>query len=220
MNEWSLKAGTGSGSSVERSEGEEYDAGLEYTGGRGVKFGIETDPAFPGQFRVRSSKIETMVRMTNWEYFEATARFERVLEATGVIAALEERGAVEGDLIMIADLDFDYSPKKNKYIPQELLDRDERWARQTSPSFSPASTSSDATVQPIELDGSADDGDDDDDDDDDYVFNPDDFDMDFSDLDLDMDGTDDGQAVGGGGGAFEEQPAFEKSVGGAAGAIE
>jgi Obg family GTPase CgtA-like protein len=168
-------------------DGEEYDAQLGLVGGRGVRFDIETDPAFPGQFRVKSSRIEKMVQMTNWEYFEATARFERVLEATGIIAALEERGAVEGDLIMIADLDFDYSPKRNKYIPQDLLDRDERWAETTAEAGDYG-----MVAAAIELDGSMDDGadDDDDDDDDDYVFNPADFDLDFDEMDFQADNSD------------------------------
>ena len=38
------------------------DAHLELVGPSGVRFGIETDPDYPGQFRVLSSKMETMVK--------------------------------------------------------------------------------------------------------------------------------------------------------------
>ena len=44
--------------------------------------------------------------MTNWEYFEAADRFERVLEATGITKALEvsppcARGAVCSRVILL-----------------------------------------------------------------------------------------------------------------------
>uniref|UniRef100_A0A7S1FY25 OBG-type G domain-containing protein n=1 Tax=Corethron hystrix TaxID=216773 RepID=A0A7S1FY25_9STRA len=88
-------------------------------------FELECDPAFPGQWRVNGNYIEGVARMTHWEYPEAVERFGRILEATGIAAALEERGAVDGDLVMIDKYDFDFSPgRTNVYIPKELLDRD------------------------------------------------------------------------------------------------
>ena len=95
-------------------------------GPNGVQFEIKVDPSYPGQFRVHSARIERLVQMTNWDYFEARDRFERVLEATGIVAALEKHGAIEGDTVMIADMDFDYSPTRNKYLPQNLGDREYR----------------------------------------------------------------------------------------------
>jgi hypothetical protein len=62
------------------------DAHLSLVGARGFRFEIDHDPVrHPGQFRVRSNRIESMVRMTRWEYYEASTRFERVLEATGIL---------------------------------------------------------------------------------------------------------------------------------------
>jgi GTPase len=40
--------------------------------------------------------IEKVVLMTNWDYYEAVERFQRVLDATGINAALKERGALDG----------------------------------------------------------------------------------------------------------------------------
>ena len=99
-------------------------------GARGVRFGIETDEAFPGQFRVVSQRLETMVAMTNWGYAEAADRFERVLEATGVLAALAAAGCKKGDLVMVGDVDFNYSPTVggNAFVPLALLERDRRIA--------------------------------------------------------------------------------------------
>lgn len=70
---------------------------------------------YPGQFRVVGESIEKLVLMTNWDYYEAAMRFQRILEARGVTAALKERGAKEGDLVMIGDWDFDFFEKNNNF---------------------------------------------------------------------------------------------------------
>jgi GTP-binding protein len=63
--------------------------------------------------------------MTHWEYPEAVERFGRQLQALGIADELIARGAADGDLVMIDEYDFDFSPgMTNPYIPQELLDRD------------------------------------------------------------------------------------------------
>ena len=71
-------------------------------------FDIETDPAFPGQFRVTGDRIVRIARMTVWDYYEAVQRFQRVMEAMGVDNALRKAGARAGDLIMIDKWDFEY----------------------------------------------------------------------------------------------------------------
>ncbi|GMH90680.1 hypothetical protein TrVE_jg5969 [Triparma verrucosa] len=89
-------------------------------------FHIETDPSYPGQWRIVGEYIEGIAKMTHWEYPEAVERFGRIIEATGISAELEKQGAEEGDLIMIDKFDFDFSPAKtNPYIPPELLAQDE-----------------------------------------------------------------------------------------------
>jgi GTP-binding protein len=53
-------------------------------------FEVFTDERYPGQFRVVGAKIEKVVLMTNWDYYESVQRFQRILEAEGISAALKE----------------------------------------------------------------------------------------------------------------------------------
>lgn len=63
--------------------------------------------------------------MTHWEYPEAVERFGRQLDALGISAELQERGAQNGDLVMIDKFDFDFSPgMTNLYLPPELLEEE------------------------------------------------------------------------------------------------
>ena len=47
--------------------------------------------------------------MTNWDYFEATLRFQRVLQACGVSASLRAQGVEEGDSVVIGGVEFAWS---------------------------------------------------------------------------------------------------------------
>ncbi|KAL3794828.1 hypothetical protein ACHAW5_004350 [Stephanodiscus triporus] len=79
-------------------------------------------------WRVKGEYIEQVAKMTHWEYPEAVERFGRLLQALGIRDELSARGAMEGDLVMIDEYDFDFSPAKtNIYIPQELLDKDAKY---------------------------------------------------------------------------------------------
>ena len=98
-------------------------AGLDYDSD---DFRVQSDPSYPGQWRVTGSYVEQMARMTHWEYPEAVERFGRQLKALGIADALILRGANDGDLIMIDKYDFDFAPgKTNPYIPAELLEQDD-----------------------------------------------------------------------------------------------
>jgi GTP-binding protein len=80
---------------------------------------------------VKGPYIEQVAKMTHWEYPEAVERFGRQLQALGIADELIARGALEGDLVMIDEYDFDFSPgKTNPYIPQELLDKDAMFVEQ------------------------------------------------------------------------------------------
>jgi Obg family GTPase CgtA-like protein len=95
-------------------------AGLEHDSDA---YKIESDPSYPGQWRVTGKYIEQIARMTHWEYPEAVERFGRQLDALGISRELTQRGAEEGDLVMIGVYDFEFSPDmKNPYIPPDLLD--------------------------------------------------------------------------------------------------
>ncbi|WP_067926612.1 GTPase ObgE [Alicyclobacillus shizuokensis] len=59
-------------------------------------------------FVVESEELEKLVRMTNFGQYDAVKRFQRILKRRGVDDALRERGATEGDVIRIADMEFDF----------------------------------------------------------------------------------------------------------------
>ncbi len=59
-------------------------------------------------WRVRGPEIERVVAMTNWEYDEAVMRFQRILEAMGISAALEEAGVEVGDTVRIGDVELEW----------------------------------------------------------------------------------------------------------------
>lgn len=86
---------------------------------------IASDPAYPGQWRIKGVYIEQVAKMTHWEYPEAVERFGRQLQALGIESELIRRGAIQGDLVMVDVFDFYFSPDMtNPYIPDHLLARD------------------------------------------------------------------------------------------------
>ncbi|KAG7368146.1 GTP1/OBG-domain containing protein [Nitzschia inconspicua] len=88
---------------------------------------IISDPSYPGQWRISGEYIENIAKMTHWEYPEAVARFGRQLEALGIAKELELRGAMDGDLVMVNEYDFEFNSRMtNLYIPQELLEKEKR----------------------------------------------------------------------------------------------
>ena len=92
---------------------------------------ILSDPSYPGQWRISGEYIENIARMTHWEYPEAIARFGRQLEALGIAKELQLRGAMDGDLVMVDEYDFEFNPGlTNPYIPQELLEKDSEYEQQ------------------------------------------------------------------------------------------
>ncbi|EFN58274.1 hypothetical protein CHLNCDRAFT_8434, partial [Chlorella variabilis] len=58
--------------------------------------------------------IERFAQMTDWGYYEAARRFQRVLVAAGIDSALTARGVMEGDTVVIGDLEFEYSCDKSE----------------------------------------------------------------------------------------------------------
>jgi GTP-binding protein len=100
-------------------------AGLDYDSD---DFEIQSDPSYPGQWRIVGAYIEQIARMTHWEYPEAVERFGRQLEALGIAVELTRRGAEGGDLVMVDSYDFDFQPgMTNPYIPPELLEKDDEF---------------------------------------------------------------------------------------------
>lgn len=54
-----------------------------------------------GVWRVEGIAVERAAQMTNWDYYEAAMRFQRILRALGITDALREAGVEEGDTVQI-----------------------------------------------------------------------------------------------------------------------
>lgn len=72
-----------------------------------VPFTIEKDEF--GNFHVTGKRIERAAAMTYWDYDEAVARFQNILEALGVSKALEAAGVSVGDTVFIGDYELEWS---------------------------------------------------------------------------------------------------------------
>ncbi len=60
------------------------------------------------RFVVQSAELDKLVKMTNFAQYDAVVRFQRILKNKGVDDALRQRGAKEGDVIRIGDMEFDF----------------------------------------------------------------------------------------------------------------
>jgi len=67
-------------------------------------FTIERDSR--GVWIVSGREIERAAAMTNWQYYEAAMRFQRILEALGISQALEKAGIAEGDSVRIGTIEL------------------------------------------------------------------------------------------------------------------
>jgi GTP-binding protein len=60
----------------------------------------------PDLWEVQGIAIERIAQMTNWNYYEAAMRFQRILKAMGVAEALQSAGVAEGDRVQIAGVEL------------------------------------------------------------------------------------------------------------------
>lgn len=60
-------------------------------------------------FIVEGERLEKLVKMTNFRYQDSLLRFAHTLKSMGVDDALRERGAQEGDIIHIGELEFEFT---------------------------------------------------------------------------------------------------------------
>ncbi|KAG2448709.1 hypothetical protein HYH02_006065 [Chlamydomonas schloesseri] len=67
----------------------------------------------PRVFFVEGEGIERFAQMTNWDYYEAVKRFQRVLEVSGINGALKAKGVKEGDSVVIGETEFNWSDEKS-----------------------------------------------------------------------------------------------------------
>lgn len=61
-----------------------------------------------GTFIVESEDMEKLVKMTNFTQYDAVRRFQRILKNEGIDKALRKRGAEEGDVIRIGEMEFEF----------------------------------------------------------------------------------------------------------------
>jgi GTP-binding protein len=59
-------------------------------------------------WRVRGTGIERVAAMTNWDLDEAVQRFQRIVEAMGLKAALKEAGVQPGDTVRIGKVELEW----------------------------------------------------------------------------------------------------------------
>lgn len=60
------------------------------------------------RFIVESEDLEKLVKMTNFTQYDAVQRFQRILRQRGVDQSLRKRGAHEGDVIQIGEMEFEF----------------------------------------------------------------------------------------------------------------
>ena len=53
--------------------------------------------------------IERAAAMTYWEHFQSVRRFQRILQALGIQAALRKAGVQNGDNVFIGDYELEWS---------------------------------------------------------------------------------------------------------------
>lgn len=58
------------------------------------------------QWQVSGVAIERAAQMTNWDYYEASMRFQRILRAMGITDALRAAGVTDGDTVQIGSVEL------------------------------------------------------------------------------------------------------------------
>ena len=62
-----------------------------------------------GVYFVAGARVERAAAMTYWDYDEAVARFHKTLDALGVVTALREAGATNGDTVYIGEFELEWT---------------------------------------------------------------------------------------------------------------
>jgi GTP-binding protein len=70
-------------------------------------FTVTRDP--DGAYHVFGLYIERIVKMTQWTYYDAVMRFQRIMEALGITEVLRSRGVQVGDTVRIGEIELDWS---------------------------------------------------------------------------------------------------------------
>jgi GTP-binding protein len=75
---------------------------------------ITADLATERAWYVHGRALERFAQMTDWNFFEASLRFQRVLRRVGLWADLEKRGVQEGDTVVIGESAFSWSSDQSE----------------------------------------------------------------------------------------------------------
>jgi Obg family GTPase CgtA-like protein len=62
-----------------------------------------------GAWLVQGAYIEKIVKMTQWEYYDAVMRFQRIMQALGITDALRAKGVQVDDTVRIGSKELDWS---------------------------------------------------------------------------------------------------------------
>ncbi|BDA41236.1 GTPase Obg [Coccomyxa sp. Obi] len=63
---------------------------------------------------VSGEAIERFAAMTNWDYYEAMLRFQKVLDATGINKQLRAKGVQEGDTVVVGGIELQWSDDQSE----------------------------------------------------------------------------------------------------------
>ena len=61
-----------------------------------------------GVWYVSGAQVERLVEMTNFNFYEAIARFQRILDGMGVLRALREAGVEAGDTVVVGGFEMEW----------------------------------------------------------------------------------------------------------------
>lgn len=64
-------------------------------------------------FKVSGDGIDRFVAMTNWNYYESALRFQKVLEASGIVDELKAHGVKPGDTVSVGGNEFLWSDDRS-----------------------------------------------------------------------------------------------------------
>jgi len=67
--------------------------------------------SFQGEMRlwvVQGRALESFVQMTDWNYYQAWKRFQKIIKVSGLHHALEKRGVKDGDTVAIGEFQFQW----------------------------------------------------------------------------------------------------------------
>jgi GTPase len=73
------------------------------------EFAFEITHDEEGIYHVTGKRVERAALMTYWDYDEAVARFQNILEAMGITKALEQAGVEVGDTVFIGDFELEWT---------------------------------------------------------------------------------------------------------------